>query len=223
MKSSNIKIKEYSFRNSWEIEYKVGRDYFIACIETEDLKAVFDNYDYEKHDTPANFLEEDEDVEKLLTWFHTEFTDELEPISRKESELYQAKIEASKEEKEHKLPLEQVGEDSVKVHFKTTFDKQNGMWTEVPNPAYIKALAQRMEQMQKEIDFLKEENQKRDDVLLTTKMIEYQYKISKNTINEARRHNRITGFKINGKEYGYKKREIEKYIQGDRRLQKAAL
>lgn len=71
MKISEIKIKEHIFLNSWEIEYKVGKNHFVACIETEDLEEVFEDYDSEEYETPQDFLKDDEDVEKLLAWYHT--------------------------------------------------------------------------------------------------------------------------------------------------------
>ncbi len=207
MKNTEIKIKKYTFLNAWEIEYQVGRNYFIMAIETEDLEG----WEYEKYDSPQDFLEEtDADIEKLLTWFHTEYADDVEPIQREDSLLYQTKI-GKKED--YKLPVKMVGK-AEKVVFKSTFEKQdNGLWQEVPSPAYIKAIADRLFELEKEMQEMKEEKEKRDDIILTTKQIEHHYKINPKTINQARTHKRIVGRKINGKEWGYEKREVDKYIE----------
>ena len=223
MKTSIIKIKQYTFLNPWEIEYRVGRNYFIMAIEDEDLETVFERtWGLRKYDSPQDFLEQGQEdnqgmIEKLLTWFHTEFADEVEPIERERSLLYQKRIK----ECEDNLPVKMVGK-AQKVIFKTTFEKQNGLWQEVASPAYIKAIADRLFELEKEMQELKEEKKQVDDILLTTDSIEQNYKISPNTINNARRYGRIQGVKINDKSYAYKKREIERYISSDKRLQKLA-
>lgn len=213
MKNSNIEIKEHYFLNHWTLEYQVKRKYFVMEIQTEDLETVFeDEWDSEKYDSPYDFFNgDDEQVEQLLAWFHTEYADDVEPIERNDSILYQYKIQGEK----GLLPSNQMVEEKTqKVIFKSTFKKQDdGLWQEVPSPAYIKAIAERLFELEKEMQELKEEKEKRDDILLTTKQIEHHYQINPKTINQARAHNRIVGRKINGKEWGYEKREVDKYIE----------
>ncbi len=179
MKTSNLEIKEHTFLNAWEIEYQVGRNYFIMCIDTEDLENVFeDEWNYEKYNSPQDFLETDEDIEKLLLWFHTEFADDVEPIDRNDSILYQYKIQGKK----GLLPQNQmVDEKTQKVVFKSTFEKQNGLWQEVPTKEYLEAMAKRLLALEKETQEMKEEMKREDDILLTTDTIKYNYEISPQT------------------------------------------
>ena len=200
MKNSNIKIRQYTFLNSHEIEYQIGKEFFVMAIEEAELEEVFNDYDCERYNSPQDFLETHDDVEKLLIWFHTEweFKDHIEPMDLQFSKLYKPKTKTAE-----------------KVIFKTNLQRVGNVpaTLEMVNPAYIQAIVERMERMERELQKLKEENRKKDDILLTTKMIEMNYQISAKTINQARVHNRIVGVKINGKEWGYEKREVDRYLE----------
>ncbi|WP_375560219.1 hypothetical protein ACE193_21315 [Bernardetia sp. OM2101] len=204
MKTLIIKIKQYTFLNPWEIEYQIGKEYFVMAIEKEELRQIFGSeYLNGEYKTPQDFLETDEDVEKLITWFHTdwEHKDHIEPMDLQFSKLYKPKKKQAKEVT-FKTNLKQIGTTPATI--------------EMTNPAYIQAIVERLERMEREVQKLKAENKRKDDILLTTKMIEMNYQISAKTINQARVHNRIVGRKINGKEWGYERREVERYLENSK-------
>ena len=193
MKNTKTKIKKYTFLNAWEIEYQIGKDYFVMAIETENLEG----WDSEKYDSPQDFLEEtDADIEEVIISFHIEMADVVEPMDKQFSKLYQPK-------------------KAKKVIFKPTLEsiETTPATLEMVNPAYI---LERMENMQKEINQLKEENKKRDDILLTTNQIEEMYGLSPQTMIQAKNYNRIPAKKINGKEWGFAKKDVDAYIEKNR-------
>jgi hypothetical protein len=199
MKNTNIKIKKHTFLNSHEIEYQIGKEFFVMAIEEAELEEIFNDYDCERYNSPQDFLETHDDVEKLLIWFHTEweFKDHIEPMDLQFSKLYKPKTKTAE-----------------KVIFKTNLQRVGNVpaTLEMVNPAYIQAIVERMEVMQKRIEQLEEENEKRDDILLTTDQIKEHYGIAPQTINQARRYKRIEGRRINGKAFGYEQREVERYV-----------
>jgi hypothetical protein len=73
--------------------------------------------------------------------------------------------------------------------------------------------------LQKQIDEIKtsiapliRENQDSEEIFTWKQAIVY-VRLSPHGLSEARRQGRIKGVKINGKEFGYKKEELDKYLK----------
>lgn len=74
----------------------------------------------------------------------------------------------------------------------------------------------RVEQLENLTNRLKEEPP--NDAILTVREVAQRLNITEEAVRRARREGRLTGFKINEKEYGFKAFEIARYLNRYNRL-----